>query len=214
MEASPDGRDVFFVTANRLVAQDTDNERDLYDARLGGGIPAQNVAPLQGATAPCDGDGCQGVPGATPAPPVVASIAFGGAGNLVLSKGHSPAASTRPQVSLVQRLLRATAFTITVKVPGQGRITASGPGLRGVTKATTKAGTYRVRVSLTSSAKRTLKRKHTLRIRARVSYTPEAGQASVAFVTVKLAPPMPAKTSSKQASRRATVPSLATGKGR
>ena len=37
--ASADGSNVFFGTHARLVAQDTDESGDLYDARIGGGFP-------------------------------------------------------------------------------------------------------------------------------------------------------------------------------
>ncbi len=57
-DASTDGRDVFFFTAERLVAQDSDDEIDVYDARLGGGLPDQNRRWVP--TPVRDGDGCQG----------------------------------------------------------------------------------------------------------------------------------------------------------
>ncbi len=48
------GEDVFFGTGDRLVPQDTDTQRDFYDARIGGGFPAP-VSPVG-----CMGDSCQG----------------------------------------------------------------------------------------------------------------------------------------------------------
>ena len=60
------GADVFFLTADRLVPQDTDNQTDLYDARIDGGV----VTPV--ANAPCGGDSCQNSPIALSAPPVMA----------------------------------------------------------------------------------------------------------------------------------------------
>lgn len=55
VEASPDGHDVFFTTAQRLVGIDADFNADLYDARIGGGIAAQNALPPH----QCEGDACQ-----------------------------------------------------------------------------------------------------------------------------------------------------------
>jgi hypothetical protein len=52
VDASADGRDVFFVTSASLVPQDPD-QVDLYDARVGGGF-APPVVPT-----PCKGDDCQ-----------------------------------------------------------------------------------------------------------------------------------------------------------
>jgi hypothetical protein len=54
------GRDVFFSTDDRLAAQDTDTNIDVYDARIGGGFPAP-PAPEE-----CSGDACQGQLGAAP----------------------------------------------------------------------------------------------------------------------------------------------------
>jgi hypothetical protein len=61
--ASADGANVFIGTHAQLVAQDTDNAGDLYDARIGGGFP-------EAAALACTGGGCQGVP---PAPPIFAT---------------------------------------------------------------------------------------------------------------------------------------------
>lgn len=54
------GRDVFFTTADRLVPQDTDDQVDLYDARVEGGF----APPLEAA--PCAGDSCQASPSVPP----------------------------------------------------------------------------------------------------------------------------------------------------
>jgi len=81
VDASADGRDAFFTTAQQLVRADTDNLADLYDARVGGGIAAQNAP----APAECQGDACQPAPSA-PNDPTPASSAFNGAGNVVPRK--------------------------------------------------------------------------------------------------------------------------------
>jgi DNA-binding beta-propeller fold protein YncE len=58
MDISPSGRDVFFTTRQQLVGWDTDDNTDLYDARIDGGVPdPQPAAPV------CSGDGCQGQAG-------------------------------------------------------------------------------------------------------------------------------------------------------
>jgi len=59
---TPSGRDIFFVTAQSLVAQDTDTARDVYDARLG-----EAPAPAPAPAAQCSGDACYG-PLTNPAP--------------------------------------------------------------------------------------------------------------------------------------------------
>jgi hypothetical protein len=55
VDASENGHDAFFVTRERLVAWDDDNLQDLYDARVGGGLPEP-----PDARRPCDGESCQG----------------------------------------------------------------------------------------------------------------------------------------------------------
>ncbi len=52
---SETGNDIFFVTSQGLVPQDTDGQYDLYDARLGGGFSPAPTEPQ-----PCAGDACQG----------------------------------------------------------------------------------------------------------------------------------------------------------
>jgi hypothetical protein len=74
-DASENGDNVFFTTANELVPGDTDQLTDLYDARVDGGFPA-------GATPPaCTGTGCQGVPATPPIFATPSSATFNGVGN-------------------------------------------------------------------------------------------------------------------------------------
>ena len=61
LETTPSGDDVFFVTAEQLVPQDTDHIVDLYDARVGGGF-AQAAA----GQGPCEGETCRAAPSAPP----------------------------------------------------------------------------------------------------------------------------------------------------
>ncbi len=53
-DASADGSDVFFFTRQSLVGQDRDENDDLYDARILGGIATLNPP----ATTSCGGEGC------------------------------------------------------------------------------------------------------------------------------------------------------------
>lgn len=61
------GGDVFFTTTDQLVAQDTDTQRDIYDARVDGGFPA----PV--STGGCGGEECQGRSSSPPQLPNPAS---------------------------------------------------------------------------------------------------------------------------------------------
>jgi hypothetical protein len=78
LDASVNGSDVFFATAQPLLRRDTDSAYDIYDARTGGGFPEP---PASGA--PCEGSGCRGA--GTVAPVFsgsAASATFSGTGNL------------------------------------------------------------------------------------------------------------------------------------
>ncbi len=76
-DASPDGSNVFFTTRQRLVRMDVDENSDMYDARIDGGIPAQNEA----SSAACDGEECRGPAGGAPVFSTPSSASFAGAGN-------------------------------------------------------------------------------------------------------------------------------------
>jgi hypothetical protein len=76
LDASEDGRDVFFLTTAQLVPQDTDQLPDIYDAREGG-TPAvvPSLPPV------CSGEGCKGPVEQTPLLAAPVSASFVGAGN-------------------------------------------------------------------------------------------------------------------------------------
>jgi hypothetical protein len=76
-DVSADGRDVFFTTADRLVREDFDNSVDIYDARVGGGIPSQNAVP----PVACNGEDCRGQVIPPPPPPPGGSETTFGPGN-------------------------------------------------------------------------------------------------------------------------------------
>jgi hypothetical protein len=97
-EASTDGSDVFFFTRQSLVGQDQDDNDDLYDARVEGGIAAQNSpSPVS-----CTGEGCLGPNGAQPAFAAPASTTFTGVDNIV----PRPVAKPKP-LTQAQKLAKA-----------------------------------------------------------------------------------------------------------
>ena len=79
---TPDGHDVFFLSADTLVPQDPDGTPSIYDARVGGGFP-QPPAP----SGECLGEACQ-PPVVVPDDPTPASSSFEGSGNV--DEGGSP----------------------------------------------------------------------------------------------------------------------------
>ena len=84
--ASADGRDIFFTTQDQLVGQDTDTQADVYDARIGGGIPGQNPPPKRGE---CIRDDCKAIPNGGP------ELPFGGSEGLNGPENVSEAARKR-----------------------------------------------------------------------------------------------------------------------
>ncbi len=74
VDASPDGRNVFLVTRQKLTGGDPDKLVDVYDVRVDGGL---SEPPVPGV--PCAGDACQGTPAAAPSFNVASG--FSGLGN-------------------------------------------------------------------------------------------------------------------------------------
>jgi len=100
LDASADGRDVFFTTSASLLPQDT-GLIDIYDAREGGGFPPPPAPP-----AACEGEACQG-PLSPPDDPTPASSSFEGAGNV--------AEGTRPKSRCAKGKIRRKGRCVTRK---------------------------------------------------------------------------------------------------
>lgn len=79
-DASESGNDVFFFTRQQLVGQDTDELQDVYDARVGGGLPAQNARPA----IPCESsEACHPPAPSAPAESSPGTVTFIGPSNPV-----------------------------------------------------------------------------------------------------------------------------------
>jgi hypothetical protein len=97
------GENVFFWSADPLVAQDTDSQVDLYDARVGGGFPAPPVAKACATLEECR----PAPPSETPfsGPP---STTFSGLGNLLPPSPPPPGQGVKPRpLARAQQLARA-----------------------------------------------------------------------------------------------------------
>jgi hypothetical protein len=104
MDAS--GENIFFVTADKLVGQDTDEDYDVYDARIEGGFPAPNPP------ATCGGEACQGSLTAPLTPAIPGSSGSVIDGNLTSPglrlPGETPAPRrTRKPLTRAQKLRKA-----------------------------------------------------------------------------------------------------------
>jgi hypothetical protein len=77
------GSNVFFSTADRLVPQDTDTQRDYYDARICIASDPCVPAPAEEAPACEEAQACRGLPASSPPASSPGSFTFSGAGNLL-----------------------------------------------------------------------------------------------------------------------------------
>jgi hypothetical protein len=95
MDASESGDDVFFLTSGQLSAQDSDALPDVYDARVGGGVPVAQRIPA------CEGDACQS-PAVAPNDPTPGSLTFKGPGNATPVVSKTPTTKTKRTVARVR----------------------------------------------------------------------------------------------------------------
>jgi hypothetical protein len=97
-DMSKEGEDIFLFTSQRLVAQDRDELTDIYDARVGGGIAAQEAIPA----APCEGEaGC--LPAAASPPAATTPQSPGATGANVVPPGRCAKGKVRRHGRCVRR---------------------------------------------------------------------------------------------------------------
>jgi hypothetical protein len=172
-DISASGDDAFIFTDQALVPADQDQLTDVYDVRVGGGLASQHaVAPRS-----CSGDACQGAPVVASASLPAASLTFAGPGTV------APTRPGKPKVSK-PKAVRGTSALLSIRLSEPGKLTISGSGLTKAAKTAAKAGTYKIRVSLTPTARRTLQRKHQLSVKTKVVFAPSGGTSSTATVTL------------------------------
>jgi hypothetical protein len=183
VNASDDGRDVFFVTGQQLVGQDTDNVRDIYDAREGGGLPGQARAK---ASPSCSDDDCQLPASSQPALASIGTVTFTGPG----STPAGAAAGVAGRVSVAKpEMVKGASGLLKVRAPGKGRLTVSGAGVATAKRTVTKAGTVSLRIALTAKGRLTLMKKHRFRTTVRAVFVPSVGAASTVKVALTFSVP-------------------------
>jgi hypothetical protein len=175
MDASSDGSDVFFLTRDNLVAGLSDAGRyNVFDARVNGGFPAPSPVP------PCNGEACKPPAPPTPAPPVIGTVTFTGPGN-------TPSVTSGGKMAIAARkVLNHFSFSLDVVVPGAGKITITGSGLKTVRKSVKSDGTYTLTVNLTKAERNRLakKHKHKMMMTVHVMYVPATGAGSTTTFTL------------------------------
>jgi hypothetical protein len=169
MGATANGSDVFFSTDQSLLPSDIDNNINIYDARINGGVP--NTPPATG----CPG-GCPTVP---------PTLTFVGPGN------QTPAAvvpAPKPVVFALARLTSAQikllaktgAVTLTITAPGAGKVSAKalarlsrGGALKTIGSASVtarKAGVLHLTLRLSAKARASLKKAGHLAVTIQASF--------------------------------------------
>jgi hypothetical protein len=168
LDASVDGKAIFFSTDDPIAPTDTDKSVDVYVTRVGAGYPY--TAPTR--TPACGGNDCRG-PVAPLGPLVLPSTDTAiGSGN-VASKPRVPS----PGSPVVARStsIRGSAGALRVRVPVKGRIVVSGVGLRSSSVTARAAGSYGVAVRLSAQGRRMLARHGRVAVRVTVRLVPRVG---------------------------------------
>lgn len=184
LDVSADGQSVFFSTNDPISLLDTDDEVDVYVLRTDA---RPDPVSDESRTPACVGSGCRSAAPAPPVAPAIGSIGFVGGGDL-----PRPLAKATVRVSRLKAVF-GSAATLKVRVPGAGRISVAGAAIRRSTRAAGRAGQYRVRIALKARARRSLKRKGSLKATVRVSYRARDGRRVSKRVTVTFKRPKAAK---------------------
>jgi hypothetical protein len=171
------GEDIYFVTADKLVGQDTDEDYDLYDARINGGFPAPTPEPS------CSGESCQGPLNSslTASSPLISSTGLPAIGNLAPPKKTTTSAN---KVEITKHSVRGSTITLSFKLTGAGGVSVTGVGIKTVRTTVAKPGTYTLRPTLTAKERKLLKHRHKLGLKLKVAFTPVNGKALVATITL------------------------------
>ena len=178
-DASADGGSVFFRTTERLVARDADRNVDVYVARVGGGIAAQDEVD---ATTPCAGEACRPAPTAPPGSAPPSSATFQGPGDPPVPAAapvarFTVATPTRAQrarlaktgrLALAVEVTRAGTVTVTARATVRGHVATVARG--GATAR--RAGTATVALTLSRATRRALSARRHPALTLHVSYGP------------------------------------------
>jgi hypothetical protein len=171
-DASADGKNVFFVTGERLVGQDGDGALDVYDARVGGGFPGQSPPP---PSAPCSKTDCaEGAPGPRVSPPVVAPPQPPG-------RAAKRSNQERVTLSLAKVVVGEQSLKITFRASQRGRVRVTGSRVYATVRNVTKTGTYSISVPLSKKA-RSLRHAHKkFKVSVKVTLSGGWGSASAKY---------------------------------
>ena len=169
--ASASGNDVFFLTRERLVGADQDDEIDVYDARVGGGFPEPQTPPPA-----CQGDACKGPVTSPPNATDAGSAFFTSVGNSEAT-GNLGFRVASISGAAKKRFAKTGKLTIKVTVTDGAAIDAQMiarvgkrnrvMGLK--TASPSRASTVNLTFTLTKAARTELRKKKKLKVTITVS---------------------------------------------
>ena len=177
LDASEDGKTVFFSTSDAILPIDTDRSVDIYMTRPGAGFPD----PPADTTPRCSGGDCRDVTAAVP------PLALPGSGGLLgafkEADGARSAAAGKVRVAS-KATVSGSSGIVKVTVAGPGRLSVSGSGLRSSALTVAEAGSYHLSVRLTAAGARSLSRKKRRAVGATVRFVPRVGKSGAVKVAL------------------------------
>jgi hypothetical protein len=140
--------------------------------------------------------------------PLAASVTFAGPGD-AKPNSVTVAKHKRLGVTVLSNAVRGPNFLVKLHAPAGGRIALSGTAITPISRTIKIAGTYNVKVSLTSVERKALARRGAIRVIMRVAYRSADGNGSTAAsvrLTVRRTPPRRRGRTGREATttRRAT----------
>ncbi|HEV7615878.1 MAG TPA: hypothetical protein VGO36_06580 [Solirubrobacterales bacterium] len=164
LDVSASGDDVFVATMEELTPGEGEGESSsVYDARVGGTRPAPQPTP-------CTGENCRGARTSAPQSSTPATVGFEAPGKVIAPKSVN---------------VKSSKLQLRISVPGAGKVSFSGSGLKPGSATAKKAGMVAVMLTLKPGAKKALARKGVFKTTVNLSFTPTAGDVSRASISVK-----------------------------
>jgi hypothetical protein len=167
IDASVDGRDVFFQTAQGLVGQDRDGDNDVYDARVGGGFTAQSPP---SPPASCRGPEC-----------AESEASLGGGPPVATNNSSSREAAPVGRISLSKVHVGPGAVRLTVHATQKGRIRVSGRGVKTIARVVGGPGTYNIAVPLTANARAKQRDGEPIKVALKIRLTGDWGASTIKY---------------------------------
>jgi sugar lactone lactonase YvrE len=172
VDASDDGKDIFFQTDEALVSRDTDESSDVYDARVGGGFPAQSPLP---PPAPCVRAACGEVATGPVISPSASSSTTGA------SAGPKRTNQEKVTLSLSRVSFGSKSVKITFKASQRGRLRVTGSRVTTTVRNVAGTGTYSITVPLSKKTSVLMRAHKKVKVSLKVSLSGGWGSASAKY---------------------------------